>query len=209
MSINFEDYGGTVWTPTMKAAVMAAIKRIDARCAAVIPKVKAEIQRVKAQETPYVQSQVLPELNHLLDVLTRVRAGIASKRSLDFYYYPLAPGLESEPPDGRTGGPHIPFAPFTWIGINSSIPLNDPRFDTKLFHELTHFFADTHDDAKRGIMDLAANLEDVYDNNDSTGIGGGYRALLFEARKGPPRPPAPPRSKFHPYGYGHFPGVPL
>ena len=201
LKIQFVNYGGTVWTPEMRAKIYASLERIRLRCEAIIKKVDREIQRATKEERPDVQAKVLPELNRLREVLQAVIHGIESDASANVYYYKLPPGNEVEDPNGRAGGP---LWAYTWIGINSSIRLDQPALlDPVLFHELTHFFADTLDNDSRGKLNYAANLEDVYNNTDSMGIGGGYRYDILEKA----RTAKPPAELRPPPGWMDRPGV--
>jgi hypothetical protein len=176
----------------MKDAIWWSLARIQFRCGQILNKVYREAERVKREESYYVQNIVLPILDQLSDVLEKVIAGInpKSNATILLYFYPLPNGRTGVPPGG-VSGPGGWFG-YSWIDINNTQANGDPviitssQIDPILFHELTHYFANTIDQYAAGpdenIMNIAENLQAVYENVDPLGIGGGYAVALNKAR---------------------------
>ena len=176
--LRFIDYGGYTWTQPDKDKVEASFSRIKATCQTLLTKVNAEIARLGREESRCVTWKMVKELEYLLRVVNAVVAGLNSGTQIDMYRYALPAGQETEGPRGRSKRSILG----DWIAVDSGISLD--RVDSLFFHELCHFFGDTPYEPKAmGIMHNTDNLEGVYDEAKSPGIGGSYLGTLLAARR--------------------------
>jgi uncharacterized protein YciU (UPF0263 family) len=149
---------GDPWTAAQKAAINGSLARIKNRVNQLI----AEINKEMKSLSPCMRGQLAPEVNPLLDVLTKMSKDFLGGKDIELYHYDFKDHGEVRAKTWES----------TWT-TDAEIDFNDSNafsptwdklpnseLDELLFHELSHVYS-TEDDDSAGTLMNAHTIDNM------------------------------------------------